>query len=219
MNDAAPSPEELAELEVQLLELLNESPAGLSEHELLKRLRERHSLFVNFNAREPLSLFRGHYLLFHMLYRLRDRLGRERRGRLLIDPLRIFLEPRGWADGSPSSAASLAPSESDESSAWYGDLNRWATMTAAEVIELLDRFHAARRTNGRRRAALAGKTRWTTPPSSTITGVWRCDTILIGAATARGCARSMPRWRYWKPVPGGPPRPRSDLLPNGNGES
>ncbi len=154
MNTAAPSPEELAELEIQLLGLLNENPAGLSEHELLKRLRERNSLFVSFNAREPLSLFRGHYLLFHMLYRLRDRLGHERRGRLRIDPLRIVLEPAGSEDDPPSDAASLALSEADLSGR-YGDLNRWATITATEVVDLLRQFHAARRTNSRRRAALA----------------------------------------------------------------
>ncbi len=154
MNAAAPSPEELAELEIQLLGLLNENPAGLSEHELLKRLRERNSLFVSFNPREPLSLFRGHYLLFHMLYRLRDRADHERRGRLRIDPLRIVLEPAGSGGGSPSNATVLAPSEADLSGR-YGDLNRWATITALEVVDLLRQFHASRRTNGRRQAALA----------------------------------------------------------------
>lgn len=155
MNDAIPSPGALAELEAQLLEWLNAHPTGLSEHELLKRSREANPLFANFDARQPLSLFRGHFLLFHALYRLRDRLSRERSGRLVIDPLRTVLEPAGSVDGSPANAVSLAPSESDGLSAWYDDLNRWATMTAAEVIELLHRFHAARRTNGRRRAALA----------------------------------------------------------------
>ena len=154
MNGAVPPPAALAGLEAQLQELLDTHPAGLSEHELLKHLRERNPLFAGFSAREPLSLFRGHYLLFHALYRLRDRLGRERRGRLTINPLRIALEPAGSANGSPSHAVSPVLPEADLS-AWYGDLNRSATITAAEVVELLRRFHAARRANDQRQAALA----------------------------------------------------------------
>ena len=81
MSEAIPSSEALAALETRLLELLSAHPAGLSEYQLIKRLREAGDPeFVRFNAREPLSLFRGHYLLFHVLYRLRERLARQRRG-------------------------------------------------------------------------------------------------------------------------------------------
>ena len=81
MNEALPSPSALAALEARLLDLLAAHPAGLSEHELLKKLRASDPLFAGFSAREPLKLFRGHYLLFHALYRLRDLLAGERRGR------------------------------------------------------------------------------------------------------------------------------------------
>ncbi len=155
MNGTVPSAEAVAALEGQLLALLSAHPAGLSEHELLKRLREENPLFANFDARQPLSLFRGHFLLFHALYRLRERTSRERRGRLGIDPLRIVLEPAISLDAAPVNGASLVPSDAGDWSGWYADLGRWETTTAAEVIELLRRFRAAGRAKDRRRAALA----------------------------------------------------------------
>jgi DnaJ-domain-containing protein 1 len=85
------------------------------------------------------------------LYRLRDRLTRERRGRLTIDPLRIALEPAGESGGNN---AALAPGGSDLAD-WYADLRRLITVTAAEVGEWLRQFHAARQASEQRRAALA----------------------------------------------------------------
>ena len=152
MNATAPSPQALAALEDQLLELLSAEPAGFSEHDLLKRLRESNALFADFNAREPLSLFRSHFVLFHALYRLRDRARRERRGELAIDPLAIVLRP---AAADASAQAIFATPEAERLSAWYGDWERWRTATAAEVIEWLRQFQALRRSGGQRALALA----------------------------------------------------------------
>ncbi|QQS55479.1 MAG: DnaJ domain-containing protein [Candidatus Competibacteraceae bacterium] len=151
MSGTLPSPSALAALEARLLDLLAAHPAGLSEHELLKRLRASDPCFAGFSAREPLSLFRGHYLLFHALYRLRERLAGERRGRLRVDPLSIVLESEPLPCGG---GTALAPGEPDFAPC-YADLARLATVTVAEVAELLRCFHAERRRAGRRRAALA----------------------------------------------------------------
>ena len=137
-----------------MLELLAAHPAGLSEHELLKKLRECDPLFAGFSAREPLGLFRGHYLLFHVLYRLRDHLAGERRGRLRVDPLGIVLEESEPLPCDGYGGTALMPDEPDFASC-YADLDRLATVTVAEVGELLRSFHATRRRDGRRRAALA----------------------------------------------------------------
>ncbi len=151
MSGTLPSPPALAALEARLLDLLAAHPAGLSEHELLKRLRECDPLFAGFSAREPLSLFRGHYLLFHALYRLRERLAGERRGRLRVDPLSIVLESEPLPCGGGTALASDEP----DFAPCYADLARLATVTVAEVAELLRGLHAACRRNGRRGAALA----------------------------------------------------------------
>lgn len=153
MNDAIPSSDALDALEIRLEELLTACPAGISEHELLKILRRELPLFATFSAREPLSLFRGHYLLFHVLYRLRDRLARERRGRLVIDPLRVVLAPAMIAEpGEEIAALALGPFDG---AGWYADLQRLTTVTAVDVVEWLRQFHAARQANEQRPAALA----------------------------------------------------------------
>ncbi|HMQ12984.1 MAG TPA: J domain-containing protein, partial [Candidatus Competibacter phosphatis] len=54
----------------------------------------------------------------------------------------------------PCGGTALAPSEPDFAPC-YADLARLATMTIAEIAELLRYFHAARRRDERRRAALA----------------------------------------------------------------
>ena len=149
-----PSPEALVVLETRLLELLIAHPAGLSEYQLIKKLREAgDSEFAHFNAREPLSLFRGHYLLFHVLYRLRERLARQGRGRLRVNPLGIVLEPASESLSCTEEKA-LAPDEPDFALC-YADLSRLATVTVAEVGELLSRFHAVCRRQTQRQAALA----------------------------------------------------------------
>ena len=153
MNAAIPPPEALEALEARLEALLADFPAGISEHELLKILRREQPLFAAFKPRELLSLFRGHYLLFHTLYRLQDRLRREQRGRLTMDPLRIVLAPMPVAEPAENSTA-LAPDWLDLAG-WYADLRRLNTVTAVEVGEWLRQFHAARQARDQRLAALA----------------------------------------------------------------
>lgn len=154
MNDDVPAPPQLTELETLLLALLEAHPAGLSEHALLKELRQRNALFASFNAREPLSLFRGHFLLFHMFYRLRDRLCRERGDQLVVDPLRIVLKPLAATDNfAVNNSRPLI--ETDALRAWYSDLRRWTTITSVEVVTLLRQFAMVRHANSQRRSALA----------------------------------------------------------------
>lgn len=152
MNAILPSPEALDALETYLEALLTARPAGIGEHELLKILRWEQPSFAAFDAREPLSLFRGHYLLFHVLYRLRDRLTRERRGHLVVDPLRIALEPTAVTESGEKSAA-LTPAL--DFADWYADLRRLTTVTAVEINTWLRQFHAARQGWSQRQAALA----------------------------------------------------------------
>ena len=148
MDGTIPTEAALQALEARLLALLVAYPAGLSEHALLSLLCREEPLFATFSAREPLSLFRGHYLLFHALYRLRERRLRAGQGSVRVDPLRIALEAR--ADASSALVAG-AP----DMGFWYADIRRLATVTAAEVAALLREFHTQRLVAGQRAAALA----------------------------------------------------------------
>lgn len=152
-TDFVPSPAALVELEQQLLVLLEAHPVGLSEHLLLRRLREQNALFADFNAREPLSLFRCHFLLFHALYRLRDRLWSEWGGQLQIDPLRIVLVPNSLTNPLANRINSLAPY--DGLGVWYSDLARGAAVTETDVREWLNQFSGFQQAMNQRQAALA----------------------------------------------------------------
>ncbi|MBF0502641.1 MAG: DnaJ domain-containing protein [Candidatus Riflebacteria bacterium] len=78
----------------QIFELLKERPQGLSEFELLTLLRECNMpVFAESGLDEPLNLFRTHFLLFHLLYRLREHLRKSGTGDLDIHCLRILLLP------------------------------------------------------------------------------------------------------------------------------
>lgn len=72
-SNAHPWPHLAAPLE----RMLRESPAGISEFDLIRRLQAEADLpeFGVAALRDPLSLFRTHFILFHSLYRLGDRLA------------------------------------------------------------------------------------------------------------------------------------------------
>jgi len=148
LDGTIPTEAALQALEARLLALLVAYPAGLSEHALLSLLRREEPLFATFSAREPLSLFRGHYLLFHALYRLRERRLRAGQGSVRVEPLRIALE--ACADASSALVAGVP-----DMGFWYADIRRLATVTAAGVVALLREFHTQRLVAGQRAAALA----------------------------------------------------------------
>lgn len=105
----------------------------LSEFDLLCRLRETGEReFSRVTSGDTLGLFRQHFLLFHVLYRVRDRLVAEGEGELTIGPLRIALEPLG--PGRPG----LCPA--DPQRACYLELEQLSTVTAEDVAALLSGF-------------------------------------------------------------------------------
>ncbi len=120
-----------------VLQILRAHPDGISEHDLLRALDgagvdgfDKGQIFAS-----ELSLFQTHFLLFHVLYRLRDRLLEERRGALQIHFLRIVIRPYGLVG-----TADDLPEPSDDLRGYYLDLDNLDTTTGADVRELLDRF-------------------------------------------------------------------------------
>ncbi len=138
-----------AAIEAMLLDWLETSPDGLSEHALLKRLQAAGlEAFPDALFRDSLSLFRAHFLLFHLLYRLRDRVGDSQRYLLDIHPLRICLRPYAY-----STSGELA--EHDPLRLYYLDLEHLHTTTAQQVEALLGGFWARLYARQRRHQALA----------------------------------------------------------------
>lgn len=132
-----------------LLEILKLHPEGLSEYALLQRLREDPRVEIA-SARldDTQDLFRTHFLLFHHLYRLRDRLRDERAGDLEIHALGIRLHRT-----VPATAQTLA--QPDPLGSYYLDLDNLEGTTRAELDELLGRFWARLSRYDRRGEALA----------------------------------------------------------------
>ncbi len=117
-------------LETRVLALLNAHPKGLSEYELLRALEPE---LAPVESTDPgLRLFRRHFLLFHVLYRLRDRLWGEGQGDLAISPLCVRLQP--YLRGR------LGLMRHDPLRAYYLDLREWSGTTAHDVASLMSDF-------------------------------------------------------------------------------
>ncbi|WP_341706026.1 DNA-J related domain-containing protein [Halopseudomonas sp.] len=121
-----------------LQKLLQVNPQGLGEYALLRALAERfpESLFAEPQAmRDPLTLFRLHFLLFHQLYRLADQVGRQ--GLTLnIHALKIQLVPR-----IPGTEALQVD---DPLRRYYLDWDHWRDTNRDDVERLIDSFWRGR---------------------------------------------------------------------------
>lgn len=125
-------------LESALLALLKSAPAGIDEFSLIKELAARFpdSLFAERDAlRDSLKLFQLHFLLFHVLYKLADRLAVEGVN-LRINAMNIVMEP----------LAGVEPGLrlNDPLRTYYLDWEQWASTHAEDVERLLGAFWTGR---------------------------------------------------------------------------
>lgn len=117
-----------------LQEILQLHPAGLSEYALLQHLRgDSRSGFAATNTEDNEDLFHTHFLLFHYLYRLRDRLRSTQAGDLEIHTLTIRYYPT-------ANASAQALSQADPLRSYYLDLTQLETTTRADIDAMLGRF-------------------------------------------------------------------------------
>lgn len=117
-----------------VLAVLRTHSTGIDEYRLIGLLAERfpESLFATPGAlRDPLRLFQVHFLLFHALYRLSDRLA-ECGQQLRIHALGIVLEAR--RESGPGLC------EPDPLRSYYLDWQQWATTHREDVERLLSQF-------------------------------------------------------------------------------
>lgn len=125
-------------LTTPILSLLRESPDGLSEHELIKRLEWPPELCAGTTHEGDLVLFRKHFLVMNALYRLQEQLAGEGL-QLRIDPLLIVLEP-----GAERGEGELAADQPLRR--YYLDWDNLQQTSAADVAALLrgfwEQYHA-----------------------------------------------------------------------------
>lgn len=117
-----------------LREILDTRPDGLSEHALLKELELRKVTFFDepyFNS--TLGLFQCHFLLFHCLYRLRDKLRMGEVADLNIHCLAIQIIPY-------RNTPSAYPALHDPLAAYYLDMDKLRLTDESGVLRMLENF-------------------------------------------------------------------------------
>ena len=115
-------------------EILLQYPAGMREYDLMEMLDQRcvegfgHAAFA-----DQLSMFQSHFILFHCLYVLRDRLHQNGEAGLDIHCLSIKLTPyKNQTDGLPK--------KHDPLHGYYLDLKNFDKTDAREVDRLMNDF-------------------------------------------------------------------------------
>lgn len=113
-------------------QVLNEHPSGLSEYALIQQLKSRHRAFTQVDLSDPLSLFRTHFMLFHVLYLLRDKLRHTGQYDVLIHTLNIRIQAP-----SPTQPQTSAVGHEDKLRAYYLDITQLTSTDRAAVEALL----------------------------------------------------------------------------------
>lgn len=136
---AIPAPDDLlpAGFDHFVLSCLADAPGGIDEFSLIKALAERFpdTLFgVPGALRDPLLLFQTHFLLFHALYCLSDRLA-DQSLELQVHALSIRMLPRPLANPLGSQVR-----EPDPLRSYYLDWDQWLTTQGEDVERLLNGF-------------------------------------------------------------------------------
>lgn len=131
-----------------ILAELRRHPAGIDEFRFIRALQERGDL-EEFSAdalREPLSLYRTHFVLFHCLYRLGERLAADGED-VEVHCLRIRILPRRGSGPALGGA--------DPMRAFYLDLANLENVDTARVEAMLGDFWLRLARDDRREQALA----------------------------------------------------------------
>ncbi|MBF0423447.1 MAG: DnaJ domain-containing protein [Magnetococcales bacterium] len=132
----------------RLMTILSHHPEGLKEHALVQILRkEGIPLFTQGNLSDPLQLFQIHFLLFHILYLLRDHLMEQGKGDVEIHCLMIRIKPasRPCAEG----VALMDPLRD-----YYLDLEHLEKTTREDVVGMIASFWRMLERDQQRHAAL-----------------------------------------------------------------
>lgn len=135
-----------ADLEAAVMGILRSHPKGLTEFALFAALARRgFAAFEREVFADNLRMFRSHFVLFHVLYAMRDRLVLQRDGHLRIEATCIQLTGWGADTTRPdadlnASAGAKSLAEHDALSDYYLDPNHLASTTEDELHAMLGAF-------------------------------------------------------------------------------
>jgi len=131
-----------------IMDVLKDTPSGVTEYELLTGLRENEfPEFENFSFQDNLSLFKAHFQLFNALYQLRKHLRQGGQACLEISPLKIVLLPYNESE-------SREITEHDPLGDYYTDTSHLHETTEAEIDAMLEIFWMRLSNSDQRQQAL-----------------------------------------------------------------
>jgi hypothetical protein len=133
-------------LESTLHDMLKENTAGINECDLIKQLQQQKFLPEG-DFFDSSFLFRVHFLLFHALYRLRDKLVISQSGLIEIELVKIYLKP--YMPGTE------AIQRYDPLREYYLDLSQLENTSADEIEQMLGQFWSKYYAYDERQEALA----------------------------------------------------------------
>ncbi|WP_438862533.1 DNA-J related domain-containing protein [Neptunicella sp.] len=123
------------QLKRYLQDILPLYPDGISEYDLLQRLKKPPYAFYNDNLlADPLMMFQTHFLLFNVLYQLRDEWIEAQHAELDIHCSAIKMRP--WQQGS------YGLQQQDKLREYYLNWDNFTDTDQQEVETLLDTFWA-----------------------------------------------------------------------------
>ena len=112
---------------------VSEQTNGISEYELIKHLSSLgHFDFLSSSPWSPEDLFRAHFILFHLLYTLRDQLLKNKVATLEISSLKIEL--------LPYTTVNAGLIRDDKLRQYYLDLDNLLSTNTDDVYDLLASF-------------------------------------------------------------------------------
>lgn len=135
-----------------ILVLLRAHPTGVSEYDLLKALKDKHTVLKQLATDPNLLLFRQHFLIMNALYQLQASLWQEEQLILEIHSLRIRLLDS--QDVAVSTSTTLADSADAKLAAYYLDWDEYVKTDKDDVERLLDRFYNGTLRQDERKEAL-----------------------------------------------------------------
>ncbi|WP_455207993.1 DNA-J related domain-containing protein [Kaarinaea lacus] len=132
-----------------VFQALQSHPAGISEYDLMQWLKMAgHKKFQDIAFGNRLSLFQSHFILFHALYQLKQKLWQEDLATLEINPLKIILLPVDRTAGTDIDSH-------DPMMDYYLDISNLKNTTDRDLAELLTYFWRTLGNNEQRAAALS----------------------------------------------------------------
>ena len=117
-----------------IYKILLKYPKGITEYDLLQLLKNKKiPLIIPEKMHDPLILFQTHFILFHLLYSLRDYLLKTKKNDLDIHCLKIILTPFIEID-------STLPAVTDKLRSYYINLKNANDIDREKVKSMLTEF-------------------------------------------------------------------------------